>query len=100
METIKNIPNEHPGIILKEEFIDAYNLTAYKLSKATKIPESTLSKIIAGKRAITIPVAARLSKFFTNSIGFWINLQTEYEIRELKENPDPKIEEITPLELA
>lgn len=94
------IPNEHPGVILKEEFLIPLNISAYKLAKATAIPESTLSKIISGKRSISVAVAAKLARYFGNSVEFWIHLQVDYDIRELKSNPDPTLDKIIPFQVA
>ena len=50
METVKNI---HPGEILKEEFLQPLNISAYKLSKEIFIPQTRISEILKGRRRIT-----------------------------------------------
>ena len=42
MEKLKNI---HPGEILKEEFLKPLEITAYRLSKETFIPQTRVSEI-------------------------------------------------------
>lgn len=71
----------HPGQMIKEDFLGDYGLTQYALAKALKIPQSRLTEIIKGRRGITADTAVRLGKFFGNSPGFWLNLQTEYDLR-------------------
>lgn len=44
---------EHPGIFLKEEFMEPLNLFAYKVSKDTGISSMALSEILRGIRSIT-----------------------------------------------
>jgi addiction module HigA family antidote len=61
---MEKLPNIHPGEILKEEFLKPFNLTAYRLSKETKMPATRIAEIIKGKRRITADTALRLSKFF------------------------------------
>ena len=51
---MKNIPNIHPGKILKEEFLLPLELSAYKLSKETNIPQTRISDIVKEKRLILI----------------------------------------------
>ena len=39
----ERIELEHPGIILKEEFMEPYEVSAYRLAKETGIDKMTLS---------------------------------------------------------
>ena len=79
MAKLKNI---HPGEILSEEFLNAFNITAYKLAKDIEIPQTRVSEIIKGNRRITADTALRLSKYFGNSAKFWLGLQDDYDIEE------------------
>ena len=60
-ERLKNI---HPGEVLNEEFLQPLGITAYRLAKETKIPQTAISDIIKGKRSITVSIALRFSRFF------------------------------------
>ena len=86
MERLKNI---HPGEILSEEFLKPMGITAYRLSKDTGIPQTRISAIVKGNRAITADTALRLSKYFGTTAKFWLGLQDDYDIEatsnELKE---------------
>ncbi len=95
MERLKNV---HPGEVLKEEFLKPLNITAYRLAKETKIPQTRISEILKGKRRITADTALRLSKFFGNSPEFWLGLQNDYDLEEEKRNITRELEEIRPLE--
>ena len=79
MEKLKNI---HPGEVLLEEFLIPFELSAYKLSKDLKIPQTRISEIIKGNRRITADTALRLSQYFGNSAKFWLGLQDDYDIEE------------------
>ncbi len=79
---MKNLNNIHPGEILKEEFLQAMNITAYKLSKDIGIPQTRVSEILKGNRRITADTALRLSKYFRTSTKFWLGLQDDYDIEE------------------
>lgn len=83
MEKLENI---HPGKILQEEFLFPMEISAYRLSKDTEIPQTRISQIIKGKRRITADTALRLSSYFGNSAKFWLGLQDDYDIEEEKEN--------------
>ncbi len=79
MDRLSNI---HPGEILLEEFLKPMNITAYRLSKSIKIPQTRISQIIKGKRRITADTALRLSKYFGTSVKFWLGIQNDYDIEE------------------
>ena len=79
---MKKLPNIHPGEILDKEFLMPLNITAYRLSREIKIPQTRLSEIIKGKRRITADTALRLSKYFGNSPQFWLGLQNDYDLEE------------------
>lgn len=79
---MKKIKNIHPGDVLREEFLLPLNITAYKLCKATNIPQTRISEILKGNRSITADTALRLSKYFGNSPNFWLGLQNDFDIEE------------------
>ena len=75
------LSNIHPGEILEIEFLEALNITPYRLSKDIGVAQTRISEILSGKRSITADTALRLSRYFGNSAQFWLNLQTQYDIR-------------------
>jgi len=76
------LPNIHPGEVLLEEFLKPYDISAYKLARDTRVPQTRISDIIHGKRRITADTAIRLSKYFGTSAEFGIGLQTDYDLEE------------------
>ncbi|TQD40776.1 HigA family addiction module antitoxin [Haloflavibacter putidus] len=92
---MKKLPNVHPGEILFYEFLDPLEITAYRLSKNLKIPQTRISEIIKGKRRITADTALRLSKYFGNSATFWLGLQNDYDIAEEKEKKESVLKQIS-----
>ncbi|MBN1185449.1 MAG: HigA family addiction module antidote protein [Bacteroidales bacterium] len=79
MDRLRNI---HPGEILQEEFLEPFDITAYRLAKEIKIPQTRVSQILQGRRRITADTALRLSEFFGNSAQFWLGLQDDYDLEE------------------
>jgi len=79
---MKKLANIHPGEILNKEFLMPLNISAYRLSKEIKLPQTRISEIIKGKRRITADTALRLSKYFGNSPHFWLGLQNDYDLEE------------------
>lgn len=79
---MKKLKNIHPGEILNEEFLIPLNISAYRLSKDTNIPQTRVSAIIKGNRRVTVDTALRLAKFFGNTAKFWLGLQDDFDIEE------------------
>ncbi|HEY0296512.1 MAG TPA: HigA family addiction module antitoxin [Bordetella sp.] len=73
----------HPGEILLEDFMKPMQITARRLAADIDVPPSRISEIVHGKRPVTADTALRLSIFFNMEIRFWLNLQTEYDLRKV-----------------
>ena len=80
-----------PGRILKEEFLDGFGLSQAELSKRTGIPRSTINEIIKGKRPIRAETAVALGMFFGTSAQFWLNLQSQHDLRRVELDQAPQI---------
>ena len=80
--TDNKLPNIHPGEILSEEFLKPMGISAYRLAKAVRIPQTRISDIIHGKRRITADTALRFAAFFGTSTRFWLGLQNAYDVEE------------------
>ena len=70
----------HPGVTLKQDFMEPLGLSANALAGALMIPPNRISDIVRGRRNITADTALRLDKHFGVSADFWMNLQARYEI--------------------
>ncbi|MCT4697536.1 HigA family addiction module antitoxin [Tenacibaculum haliotis] len=91
MEKLANI---HPGEILFYEFLEPLEISAYRLSKDLKIPQTRISEIIKGNRRVTADTALRLSKYFGNSAKFWLGIQDDFDIENQKGNKEAELNEI------
>jgi addiction module HigA family antidote len=85
----------HPGEILLEEFMKPMGITSRQLAADIDVPPSRISELVNGQRPITADTAIRLGIFFGMESRFWLNLQTEYDIRvserELRSKIAPRI---------
>jgi len=90
----KLIPLGHPGIFLKEEFMDPLEVSAYRVSKDTNVSNMTISEIVRGKRSITPRVGIRLSKYFGVSEGYFSRLQLQYDLDLIKEKEGQEVKNI------
>lgn len=71
----------HPGEILLEDFMKPMGISARKLAADIDVSPSRISELVHGTRPITADTALRLGLFFEMEPRFWLNLQTEYDMR-------------------
>ena len=72
------------GEILSEEFMIPLGISAYALSKAIHVPTSRIQDIIHNRRKISADTSLRLARYFGVSDRYFLNLQNDIDIRELK----------------
>src|ERR1700744_2126523 len=94
MSTAKKLKNIHPGEVLLEEFLRPLQITAYRLSKDTAIPQTRISEIIKGNRRITADTALRLSRYLGTTAKFWLGLQDDYDLEEEVISKDEELKNI------
>lgn len=82
----------HPGEILKMEFLDELDLSAYALAKALAVPANRVTGILNGERSITADTALRLARFFGTTAEFWLNLQVHYDLEVTRRTESRKID--------
>ena len=91
----------HPGEILLEDFMKPIGISARQLSADIDVSPSRISELVYGDRPITADTAFRLGLFFSMEPRFWLNLQSEYEmrvaIRTLRETIAPRIRIFHPM---
>ncbi|TFC80053.1 addiction module antidote protein, HigA family [Cryobacterium sp. TMS1-20-1] len=95
-----SIESIHPGEILMEDFIDGFGITQNKLAVSIGVPPRRINEIVHGKRGITADTAIRLARYFGTSEEFWMNLQSNYELRRERRALRDKVASITPLKVA
>jgi addiction module HigA family antidote len=61
--------------------LEAIGKTATALARQIGMPANRLGQIIRGKRAVTGDTALRLGHWFRMSPRFWLNPQSQYELR-------------------
>lgn len=85
-----------PGAILREEFMEPYGISAYRLAKATGLSETAVGEIIRGKRAITVRSAYLLAEALRTTPQFWLNLQADYDLLSFDAGQLSEVEPLIP----
>jgi addiction module HigA family antidote len=78
------LKNVHPGEVLLEEFLKPMGVSQNRLARDIGVPPRRINEIVLGKRAITADTALRLARYFGTSEGFWMGLQSDYDIEEAR----------------
>ncbi len=98
--TTNLIPNSTPGSILLAEFLEPMGLSQNALARAIKVPPRRINEIVLGKRAVTADTDLRLARFFRLSEGFWMGLQTDYELMQRRREIEGELAAIRPRKAA
>ncbi|MEZ4752793.1 MAG: HigA family addiction module antitoxin [Bdellovibrionota bacterium] len=87
-----------PGEILQAEFLDPLGISQNKLARDLDVPVGRINEIVRAKRVITTDTALRLALYFGTTPEFWVNLQSNYDLKLAKRDLLPQIkQEIRPL---
>ena len=87
----KKIAPVHPGEILFHDFMEPLGLTQFALAKAIGVTPMRVSQIVRSQRAITADTALRLSRYFGTRPGWWLDLQTHYDLETVAEELQTRI---------
>ncbi len=83
----------HPGEILREDYLNALDVTPNALALALRVPAT----LVKERRGITPDTALRLARYFGGDAKSWLNLQAEYDLKVAARNIGKEIEkEVSP----
>ena len=89
----------HPGEILREEFMVPLHLDANKLALALHVPAPSIYDIIHEERGLSPEMALRLGRFFRTTPDFWLNLQSEFDLRIVRNQKEATVKsQVRPLD--
>mgnify|MGYP000698708279 CR=1 FL=1 len=94
------LPNPHPGEILMEEFLRPMALSQTALARAVGVAPRRINEIVLGKRAITADTDLRLARYFGLSDGFFLQMQTDFDLMQRRRELGPKLKAIKPRQAA
>jgi addiction module HigA family antidote len=96
----RKLPPMHPGEVLREEFLIPLSLTSYALAKICDVPRTRIERISREEISITADTALRLSKALGTTAGFWLNLQTQFDIATAEKAIGKALAKIVPVSRA
>lgn len=73
----------HPSAILRE-YLDGISVT--QAAQNLGVTRTTLSRLLNGHTSITADMALLLSQSLGTSDSFWLNLQSQYDLWQARQN--------------
>lgn len=77
----KEAGSDHPGEVLRKEFLKPNRITKRELSQRLGIPFKHVNQIVRGEIEITADDAGKLGEYFNIEPEFWLNLQSRYNLK-------------------
>ncbi|MBR2790170.1 MAG: HigA family addiction module antidote protein [Eggerthellaceae bacterium] len=87
----------HPGEILREDFMMDYGLSVAQLSAMLGVSRQTVNDVVRCRRAVSPEMALRLSRVFSTTPQFWLNLQRNVDLWDSFEVLEPSLKRVKPL---
>ena len=94
---MNTIPTPTIGEILREEFMEPFNLSAYRVAKEIGVPTSRIQDILHDRRQITVDTSIRLGRLFGISGRYFLNLQNDIDIRNAETENSNDFNQIKPI---
>jgi addiction module HigA family antidote len=88
--------NAHAGEILASEFMEPLGLDAASLARAIGAPPEDVEAVVEGAKPLDAELDLRLARYFRMSDGFFLGLQTDYELLEAKRSLNGALDRIVP----
>lgn len=89
---VPDLPPEHPGAILRRDFLDTLGLSANALALALRVPAPRISELVRGRRGVTADTALRLARYFGTTAEFWMGLQAAHDLHLAREAEGARID--------
>lgn len=98
--TERDVRPTHPGEMLREDFMPAFDLTVASLAAALGVSRQTANELIRERRGVSPVMALRLSRLFGNSPEFWLNAQHARDLWDSEHQFHRELSRIHPLDVA
>lgn len=89
----------HPGEFLAE-ILEDLNMPQAEFARRIGVPRMRISYIINGQRPVTAEMACLFGKAFNQLPGYWIGLQSDYDVKIARENLKDRLKTVLPIQSA
>lgn len=78
----------HPGQIIGHDCLDELGLSISDAATVLGVSRTSLSRLINGRASVSPEMAIRLSKAIGSTPEFWLRLQFNYDLAQIKTRAD------------
>lgn len=82
--------------IINDEYLQPLGLGAADLAQAIHVPVARIKDILQSSQEITADISLRLAKFFGVSDAYFLNLQSDIDLRDAKKKLSTELSAIKP----
>jgi antitoxin HigA-1 len=90
------LDNVHPGDILREDFLIGSEIPLAEVVQRTGLPEGRLKAILDTSQAVDADADLRLARYFGMSEGFFLGLQNDFDLEEVRRARGGELDRIIP----
>ena len=72
----------HPGEFLRTRYLDPLGISQQELARKLGISRRRVNELVRGRRGMTPDTAIRLGLHFHTEPGFWMELQTAWDMHQ------------------
>lgn len=80
-----------------QDLLEPLEVSHNRLAVAIGVPPRRINEIVHGKRRITADTALRMARYLGTTDGFWLNLQTRYDLKVEEDRLGNTLDQIEPL---
>ncbi|MGH8426767.1 MAG: HigA family addiction module antitoxin [Gammaproteobacteria bacterium] len=81
----------HPGEILRELYLEPLGVNLTQAAEALGVSRKHVSAIVNRRAPVTAEMAMRLAVALTTEPEIWVNLQTQYDLWQVRRKGRPKV---------
>lgn len=89
------LDNVHPGDILREDYLIGSEIPVEEVAEGAGLDIGQLSAILSGQQSVDANVDLRLARYFGISEGFFLGLQIDYDLEEVRRSNGPELDKIS-----
>lgn len=88
--------NVHPGDILREDFLIGSEIPLAEIAARVSVDVHRLAALLSGRISVDADMDLRLARYFGVSEGFFLGLQNDYDLEEVRRSRGCELDRIVP----
>jgi addiction module HigA family antidote len=89
------LDNVHPGDILREDYLIGSEISVEEVAEGAGLDMDQLNAVLSGQKSVDANIDLRLARYFGISEGFFLGLQIDYDLEEVRRTSGPELDKIS-----